>query len=135
MAYQRYLAGFAGPRWEQLESLGATRQKPLWASTGTKNQNYSDVLYVAELVGPDVVNTMPEHTLRAFADHGKIEPTLAVDPDSAEETLRAAAAAGIDLAMVTTELEREGVQAFCDSYHQLLDCIQSKLGAVTGIGA
>jgi transaldolase len=87
------------------------------------------VRYVSELIGPDVVNTMPEHTLRAFADHGEVQPTLEADPASAQRTLADRAAAGI-VASVTTELEREGVQSFCDSYHQLLDCIESKLGVV-----
>ena len=89
------------------------------------------MLYVAELIGPDVINTMPEQTLRAFADHGAVARTLDADPDGAERTLAAAAAAGIDLAAVTAELEREGVSSFCDSYHQLLDCIEHKLAAVS----
>jgi transaldolase len=74
VAYQRYVEAFSGARWERLESLGAKRQRPLWASTGTKNHDYSDVLYVSELIGPDVVNTMPEATLHAFADHGIVSP-------------------------------------------------------------
>jgi transaldolase len=131
VAYQRYLAKFAGSEWERLSGLGAKRQRPLWASTGTKNPEYSDVLYVSELVGPDVVNTMPAQTLHAFADHGVIKPTLAADPDAARRTLADAQAAGIDLTSVTDELEREGVQSFCDSFHELLDCIESKLVAVS----
>ena len=130
VAYQRYLAKFAGPDWERLEALGAKRQRPLWASTGTKNPEYSDVHYVAELIGPDVVNTMPDQTVRAFADHGEVRPTLAADPAAAENTLADAAAAGIDLAAVTAELEREGVKSFCGSYEQLLECIDGKLSAV-----
>ena len=85
------------------------------------------MLYVAELIGPDVINTMPEHTLRAFADHGEVARTLDADPAGAAQVLADAAAAGIDLAAVTAELEREGVLSFCDSYHQLLDCIEGKL--------
>jgi transaldolase len=92
------------------------------------------VLYVSELIGPDVVNTMPEQTLRAFADHGEVARTLDADPVAAERTLADATAAGIDLVSVTDELEREGVQSFCDSYHQLLDCIESKLGKVAAVG-
>jgi transaldolase len=88
---------------------------------------------VSELIGPDVVNTMPDHTLRAFADHGEVRRTLDADPDGAEATLTEARAAGIDLPAVTAELEREGVQSFCDSYHQLMACIDSKLE--TGVGA
>jgi transaldolase len=110
--------------------LGAKRQRPLWASTATKNPDYSDVLYVSELIGPDVVNTMPEHTLRAFADHGEVKPTLEADPAGAQRTLADAAAAGIDLGSVTAELEREGVKSFCDFYHELLDCLESKLGVL-----
>jgi transaldolase len=132
VAYQRYLAKFADPSWERLAQLGAKRQRPLWASTGTKNPDYSDVLYVSELIGPDVVNTMPEQTLRAFADHGEVRPTLMADPSGAERTLADAARADIDLPGVTDELEREGVSAFCESYHQLLDCVQSKLGELAG---
>ena len=129
-AYQRYLARFSGPDWERLEQLGAKRQLPLWASTGTKNPAYSDVLYVEELVGPDVVNTMPDHTLRAFADHGQVRPTLAADPSAAARVLADAQAAGVDLTSITDELEREGVESFCDSYRQLLDCIETKLAAL-----
>jgi len=131
VAYQRYLAKFGGPDWKRLEDLGAKRQRPLWASTGTKNPDYSDVLYVEELIGPDVVNTMPEHTLRAFADHGNVTPTLVADPTTAPRILADAQAAGVDLTRITDELEREGVQSFCDSYRQLLKCIESKLDAVT----
>jgi transaldolase len=129
VAYQRYLAKFAGPAWERLRDLGARPQRPLWASTGTKNPDYSDVRYVAELIGPDVINTMPEHTLRAFADHGAVARTLDADPDGAERMLAAAAAAGLDLSVITAELERDGVRSFCDSYHQLLACIEHKLTA------
>jgi transaldolase len=130
VAYQRYLAKFAGPAWKRLEALGARPQLPLWASTGTKNPDYSDVRYVAELIGPDVINTMPDHTLRAFADHGEVARTLDTDPAEADQVLADATAAGVDLAAITAELEREGVQSFCDSYHQLLGCIESKLGAL-----
>jgi transaldolase len=134
VAYQRYLAKFAGPEWQRLERSGARRQRPLWASTGTKNPEYSDVLYVSELIGPDVVNTMPEQTLRAFADHGEVRQTLDADPNGAERTLAEARGAGIDIAAVTAELEREGVQSFCDSYDDLLECIDSKLEKVVGAG-
>ena len=129
-AYQLYLRKFAGEGWDRLEAHGASRQRPLWASTGTKNPAYSDTRYVAELIGPDVVNTMPDQTLRAFADHGDVTRSLDVDAGAAERTLADAAAAGIDLEGVTTELEREGVRSFCDSYRQLLDCIKGKLDVV-----
>jgi transaldolase len=93
------------------------------------------VLYVAELVGHDVVNTMPEQTLRAFADHGEVAPTLDTDPAEPEQVLVELARAGIQLGAVTADLEREGVQSFCDSYRQLLGCIESKLGAVPSAAA
>jgi transaldolase len=132
VAYQRYLAKFTGPDWERLEQAGGTRQRPLWASTGTKNSDYSDLLYVSELIGPDVINTMPEKTLRAFADHGQVSRTLDADPDAAERVLGEARAAGIDLEAITGELEREGVRSFYESYRELLGCIESKLSAVAG---
>jgi transaldolase len=134
VAYQRFLAKFAGEAWSRLEAQGANRQRPLWASTGTKNPEYSDTRYVAELIGTDVVNTMPEQTLRAFADHGEVAPTLDADPQAAERTLAEIEAAGVDLEVVTAELEREGVQSFCDSYRELLDCIESKLAVVAASG-
>jgi transaldolase len=133
-AYQRYQTKFAGPDWERLRAQGAHAQRPLWASTGTKNPAYSDVLYVSELIGPDVINTMPEQTLRAFADHGEVTRTLDADPTAAQRTLADARRGGIDLGAVTDELEREGVQAFCDSYQQLLRCIDAKLGALAPAG-
>jgi transaldolase len=135
VAYQRYLGKFDGAAWERLEALGANRQRPLWASTGTKNPAYSDTLYVSELIGPDVVSTMPDQTLRAFADHGHVARTVDAEPEEAERVLADAADAGIDLDAVTSELEREGVQAFCDSYHELLDCIEGKLGTLVAGGA
>ena len=135
VAYQRYLAKFAGDWWERLQALGAHLQRPLWASTGTKNPAYPDTRYGAELVGPDVISTMPQQTLRAFADHGRVARTLDADPHAAERTLADLAGAGIDLAAVDSELEREGVQSFCDSYHQLLGCIEHKLGALARPGS
>jgi transaldolase len=126
LAYARYRERFSDPRWLAVRDAGGRPQRPLWASTATKDPAYSDVLYVDELIAPGVINTMPEATLRAFADHG--DGGRAFDPSSAaaEETLRHAADAGIDLAAVTTELEREGVRSFCDSYRDLLACIESK---------
>src|SRR5947209_16546680 len=106
VAYQRFRDKFAGSEWERLQDQGARAQWPLWASTGTKNPDYSDVLYVSELIGPDVVNTMPEHTLQAFADHGEVGPTLEQDPEGAPRILEETAAAGVDMDTVTSELER-----------------------------
>ncbi|MDQ4026311.1 MAG: hypothetical protein M3217_12610, partial [Actinomycetota bacterium] len=132
LAYARYLDRFgedpclAGDRWHALAAAGARPQRPLWASTGTKDPAYSDVLYVEQLIRADVVNTMPEATLRAFADHGRADQVLPV-AGRASATLRRARETGIDLDAVTAELEREGVRSFCDSYHELLDCIETKL--------
>ena len=132
-AYGRYLARFAGARWEALERAGASPQRPLWASTGTKDPSYSDVLYVERLIAPGVINTMPLATLRAFADHGNVELTLGPDLSAARGVLSAAAAEGVDLDAITSELERDGVQAFCDSYAELLRCIEGKRGALTAV--
>jgi transaldolase len=128
LAYARYRDRFSDPRWLALRDTGGRTQRPLWASTATKDPAYSDVLYVEELIAPAVINTMPEATLHAFADHG--DATRAFDPSSTApgETLRRAAHAGLDLTAVTTELEHEGVRSFCDSYRDLLDCIETKLG-------
>ncbi len=125
-AYARYRERFADARWLALRDAGARPQRPLWASTGTKDPSYSDVLYVEELIASDVVNTMPEATLRAFADHGHVTPTRS-DADTAEETLRRAEEAGIDLVAITAQLERDGVRSFCDSYHDLLSCVEKKV--------
>jgi transaldolase len=127
-AYARYLERFADDRWDALRAAGARPQRPLWASTGTKDPAYSDVLYVEQLIAPGVINTMPDATLRAFADHGTVGRPLGPDGGSAEETLRRAADAGVDLDAITAALEREGVRSFCDSYHELLACIGVKLG-------
>lgn len=131
-AYDRYLLRFSGSRWERLKALGARPQRPLWASTGTKNPDYSDVLYVERLIAPGVINTMPDATLRAFRDHGNVETTLDADAGEAETILAAAAYEGLDLDLITTELEREGVKSFCSSYRELLDCIETKLAAISG---
>jgi transaldolase len=129
-AYGRYLERFGGERWEALRNAGASPQRPPWASTGTKDPSYSDVLYVEQLIAPGVINTMPEETLRAFADHGNVERALDTDLTEAERVLTAAGEAGLDLVAITAELEREGVKSFCDSYHELLGCIESKLASL-----
>jgi transaldolase len=134
-AYQRYLAKFTGQPWERLEALGAHRQRPLWASTGTKNPDYSDTRYVDELIGPEVINTMPDHTLRAFADHGTVQRTIDADPAAADRVLADARHADVELPAITDKLELEGVESFCDSYRQLLACIDSKLGSLAPTGS
>jgi transaldolase len=125
-AYARFRERFADERWLALREAGATPQRPLWASTGTKDPAYSDVLYVEELIARETINTMPEGTLRAFADHGRVGPGLSSDAGTAEEALRRAADVGVDLETITLELEREGVQSFRRSYDELLECIAAK---------
>jgi transaldolase len=126
MAYALYRNRFSNPRWEALARAGARPQRPLWASTGTKDPAYSDVLYVEQLVGPDVINTMPENTLRAFADHGETTRTVDADLEGARTVLGHLAEAGIDLAAVTAGLEGEGVASFCASYRELVACLEDK---------
>ena len=130
-AYARCRDRFSDRRWGALESAGAHPQRPLWASTGTKDPAYSDVLYVEGLIAPGAINTMPEATLRAFADHGTVGAALGVDAGAAEETLREASGAGVDLDAISRELERDGVRAFCDSYEELLSRIDTVLRRVT----
>ncbi len=127
-AYARCRRRFAGEQWRALARAGARPQRPLWASTATKDPAYSDVLYVERLIASDVINTMPERTLRAFADHGHVGDPLDVDAAESEEILRLTAEAGVDLGALTAELERDGVHAFCDSYHELLACIETTSG-------
>jgi transaldolase len=132
-AYGRFRERFAGERWDALRAAGARPQRPLWASTGTKDPAYSDVLYVEELIGPDVVNTMPEATLRAFADHGRAARSLDEDTSEADDLLRRAAGDGIDMDAVTAALEREGVRSFCESYARLLGRVAELRRATTGV--
>jgi transaldolase len=129
VAYARYLSRFAGQRWQALRDAGAAPQRPLWASTGTKDPRLPDLLYVEQLIAPGVINTMPEKTLRAFADHGVVPGALSRDTRAAEETLRRAHEAGVDLDRITAGLERDGVRSFCDSYDQVLECIERKVRA------
>src|SRR4029079_18789947 len=96
LAYRQFRETFSGPRWEALAARGARLQRPLWASTSTKNPKYPDTLYVDELIGPDTVNTLPDDTIRAFQDHGALARTIDVDVADAERVMRAIAAAGVD---------------------------------------
>jgi transaldolase len=121
-AYRKFEEHFSSPRWEALHHAGAHVQRPLWASTGTKNEAYSDTKYVDELVGPHTVNTMPLNTLQAFADHGHISgPTAQKDPSA---DLEALAKAGIDMTEVTEELLVDGVKQFIDAMNRLLAGIE-----------
>lgn len=126
LAYRRFREVFSGPRWEALAERGARMQRPLWASTGTKNDEYSDVLYVDGLIGPDTVNTLPEDTLEAFADHGTLERTIDADPDETDRVWAALAEVGIDMGEVAQQLESEGVDSFQKSFDELLTALESK---------
>jgi transaldolase len=128
LAYQRYKELFSGESWDFLESKGATPQRPLWASTSTKNPEYRDVMYVEDLIGSMTVNTMPEETIRAFQDHGKVALTLEQGIDEAKQLFADLEQAGIDYDDVTDTLEREGVEKFADSFGELLDGIRAKSG-------
>ncbi len=126
LAYRRYLHRFAGPRWDKLAQRGARTQRLLWASTGTKDPEYSDVLYVEELIGPDTVNTMPPKTMDAFRDHGRVRDRLMEDVDQAEATLADLGRAGISLDAITAELVVDGVRLFADAFDQLLGALAAK---------
>ncbi len=117
---------FSSPEWLELEAKGATKQRPLWASTSTKNPAYRDVVYVEELVGPDTVNTMPRETADAMEDHGNVDDTLERDVEGAREVLQAFADAGIDYDDVVETLEREGVEKFAKSFEQLFADVEAK---------
>ncbi len=127
LAYEAFKETFGGERFAALRARGALVQRPLWASTGTKNPHYSDLLYVESLLGPHTVNTMPPATLTAFLDHGRVEPTLERGLDDARRTLAALEAAGIDMEQVTAKLLAEGVQSFADSFRKLMANVQEKL--------
>jgi len=126
VAYDLFLQTFSGPRWEALAERGARVQRPLWASTSTKNEAYPDTLYVDTLIGPDTVNTMPDATLDAFEDHGTVARTIDADPAAARAVLAAIEAAGVDLDDVGRRLEDEGVAAFEKSFDELLDTLGTK---------
>jgi transaldolase len=133
LAYQNYKAVFSGARWEDLAVQGANPQRCLWASTSTKNPAYRDVMYVEELIGPDTVNTMPEETIIAFQDHGRVADTLEQGIDEAKQVLEDLRDAGIDYDDVTETLEREGVQKFIDSFVDLKQGIREKRDALAAV--
>jgi transaldolase/glucose-6-phosphate isomerase len=126
MAYEAYTQIFSGPRWEALAAKGGKPQRCLWASTSTKNPDYRDVMYVEQLVGPDTVNTMPDATVKATLDHGKIERTLDRDLDTARAELQAIEDAGISMYDVTHQLQVDGVASFTDSFNDLIATIDKK---------
>jgi transaldolase len=126
VAYQHFHQHFSGDRWEALRDKGARVQRPLWASTSTKNPAYSDLLYVDTLIGPATVNTMPDATLRAFNEHGTLARTIDADPEGAAGVLDSLAEAGIDMADVEQTLEDEGVTSFSKSFDELLQSLSDK---------
>lgn len=126
LAYAAFTKVFSGSRWEQLAKAGAQVQRPLWASTSTKNPKYRDTLYVDELIGPHTVNTLPDATLEAFDDHGTISRTLDAHIEGAHNTWNAISEIGIDHAAVANLLEREGVASFQKSFNELLDALTAK---------
>jgi transaldolase len=126
LAYARFEEIFGGERFAALKAKGAQVQRPLWASTSTKNPAYRDVLYVEQLIGPHTVNTLPLATIQAFADHGVVRPTLTEDIDEARAVMDALEQAGISYAAVTQQLEDEGVALFAKSYEQLLAGVEQK---------
>ncbi|MDG1411495.1 MAG: transaldolase [Acidimicrobiales bacterium] len=126
LAYELFCRTFSGPRWEALAARGARVQRPLWASTSTKDPEYPDTLYVDELIGPHTVNTLPDNTLEAFKDHGTIARTIDSDVPAARAAMDALAALGIDMVEVTQQLEDEGVAAFEKSFDELLSALSEK---------
>ena len=126
--YKAYRDLLASARWQQLASAGAQPQRLLWASTGTKDPRAADTSYVTALAAPDTINTMPEETLLAFADHGKLSGVLPVDGGDAETALVEFSRRGVDVNALSAELQSEGAQSFIKSWNDLIDCIASKSG-------
>ena len=126
LAYRLFRSMFTGPRWDALTAQGARVQRPLWASTGTKNPAYRDVVYVEQLIGPDTVNTMPPATIDAFRDHGEVRRTVDAELDEAERTIAALAANGIPLTEVTEKLLTDGLGSFQKSFDTLIGGLERK---------
>jgi transaldolase / glucose-6-phosphate isomerase len=132
LAYQEYKSLFSGARWEKLKARGARPQRLLWASTGTKNKEYSDVLYVEGLIGRNTINTMPPATLEAFRDHGKLRDSLDEDIEEARHVLAELERSGISLDAVTAELVKDGVRLFADAADKLYGAVAHKRATVLG---
>ncbi|HWC12040.1 MAG TPA: transaldolase [Acidimicrobiales bacterium] len=130
LAYELFRERFTGPRWDALAARGAHVQRPLWASTSTKNPAYPDTLYVDELIGPDTVNTLPEATIAAFEDHGTLARTVDRDVAAAHQVMDDLAAVGVDMAAVSRTLEEEGVAAFAKSFDELMTALEEKAAAL-----
>jgi len=132
MAYKAFGRIFNEPEFADLRAKGATVQRCLWASTGTKNPHYSDVLYVEELIGPDTVNTMPQQTMMAFKEHGEVRPSLLENVNGAEQVMRDLAAVGIDMETVTYDLQIDGIKLFADSITKLMEGLAKKKQELKG---
>jgi transaldolase len=132
--YRAYRELLASPRWEKLAAAGARSQRLLWASTGTKDPKASETLYIEALAAPDTIATIPEKTLRAFAERGQLKGVLPADGGDAEAVLARFRSAGVDVDRVATELQHEGVQAFTKSWSELMERIASKSVALAGTG-
>jgi transaldolase len=130
LAYRLFTQKFAGPRWEALAKQGARVQRPLWASTSTKNPKYRDVMYVEELIGPDTVDTMPPATIDAFRDHGVVEKTVDKKIAAAEGLLKEIEAVGISVKEVTEKLLVDGIASFQKSFDELIAGLESKIGSL-----
>jgi transaldolase len=126
LAYRLFQQRFSGERWQRLADLGAHRQRPLWASTSTKNPAYPDTRYVDELIGPDTVSTLPEATIAAFTDHGTLARTIDTGVDEAVEAMRRLAAVGVDLDDVGLSLENQGIAGFHASTQLVLTALADK---------
>jgi transaldolase len=131
LAYRLFREKFAGPRWEALAKKGARLQRPLWASTSTKNPEYRDVMYVEELIGPDTVDTMPPATIEAFREHGVVEKTVDRKIAAAEGLLKEIEAVGITMKDVTAKLLVDGIASFQKSFDELIAGLESKIGSLT----
>jgi transaldolase len=131
LAYQLFRQRFTGGRWEELKARGANLQRPLWASTSTKNPEYSDLLYVETLIGPDTVNTMPEQTIEAFEDHGRLARTVDEGIHVAEGVFESLERIGIDMEDVGRVLEEEGVASFTKSFDELVGALERKSAELT----
>ena len=130
LAYRLFRQKFAGPRWEALAQKGARLQRPLWASTSTKNPEYRDVMYVEELIGPDTVDTMPPATIEAFREHGVVDRTVDKKVAAAEGLLREIEAVGISMKDVTAKLLVDGIASFQKSFDELIAGLESKIGSL-----
>jgi transaldolase len=132
LAYKQFAERFSGPRWEALAALGARVQRPLWASTSTKNPAYPDLAYVDTLIGPHTVNTMPDGTVADFLDHGRVARTVDTGVDAATDLIDQLAAAGIDMEEVAQVLEAEGVASFAKSFDELMQSLSDKANSLAG---